>query len=343
MITSYVYAARAIVGDRDEQEDACAFAVIGRERPRSVAKAEASRQGAEGASEAHGRGLLAILADGMGGHVGGRRASTTACEAFVAACLAGEASGANEPNEVEVPNTAGVTDKTSVAPQETGAAREDLAGPPPLAAALEAANEAIASEIARDPSLRGMGCTLVAAYLDGKGVRWISVGDSLLFLYRRGRLERLNADHSMAPVLDDLVRRGLMDPFEATLSPRRHLLRSALTGQPLEIVEHRDETLPLEAHDWLILASDGLETLSDAELEGLLAEVSDESPDRVVEALLERVEARGALLQDNTTVMAIQPRFDETGATAHARGKTADADAEPGEGLVQTVRLTQLG
>ena len=39
-------------------------------------------------------------------------------------------------------------------------------------------------------------------------VHWVSVGDSPLFIFREGKLMRLNADHSLAPLLDERVRLG---------------------------------------------------------------------------------------------------------------------------------------
>ena len=76
-----------------------------------------------------------------------------------------------------------------------------------------------ARRAAAKPELAGMGATLVAAQVRGDEVRWISVGDSPFFLVSAGKLERLNADHSMAPQIDALVARGMLTAEEAEHHP----------------------------------------------------------------------------------------------------------------------------
>ncbi len=78
-----------------------------------------------------------------------------------------------------------------------------------------------------------MGSTLVAAIVAGDEVRWISVGNSPFYMVSAGRLERLNADHSMAPQIDALVARGVITAEEGAGHPGRHTLREAVMGQPL--------------------------------------------------------------------------------------------------------------
>src|SRR4249920_174131 len=141
--------------------------------------------------------LLAVVADGMGGHAGGAVASKLAVEAFVHAVEQGGG----------------------------------------LADGLQDANAAVGKEAARNPSLAGMGATLVAAQVRGDEVRWISVGDSPFFLVSAGRIERLNADHSMAPQIDALVKRGVLTADEAEHHPGRHTLREAVMGQPLTLID----------------------------------------------------------------------------------------------------------
>ena len=66
-----------------------------------------------------------------------------------------------------------------------------------------------------------MGSTLIGAAFSEQGVEWISVGDSPLYLYRRGEIALLNEDHSLAPELDRLVAAGRLSPAEARRDPRR--------------------------------------------------------------------------------------------------------------------------
>ena len=123
--------------------------------------------------------LLAVVADGMGGHAGGAVASQLAVDAFIHA-------------------------------MEQGGGLDD---------GLHDANQAVGRGALARHELTGMGATLVAVHLRGDEVRWISVGDSPFYLVEAGKIVRLNADHSMAPQIDALVARGMLSAEEAEHHP----------------------------------------------------------------------------------------------------------------------------
>ena len=268
MVTGFRYASRAMVGAREGQEDSCQFAPVS---PAGGGTVPLERRPASRVET-----LLAVLADGMGGHVGGAEASTIACASFVAAYQ-----------------------------EETGSERSRLAG------ALDTANRAIAAALRRDRSLHGMGCTLVGAAFTDQGLQWVSVGDSPLLLFRDDKLYQLNEDHSLAPLLDELAANGEMTLAEAEADPRRNYLRAALTGDGIEMVDLSASALALREGDVVLLASDGIEVLSHAEMADLLAARTGDEPEALVAALLEAVEAKAAAGQDNVTVMAVRPVFEE--------------------------------
>ena len=228
-----------------------------------------------------GADLLLVVADGMGGHRAGARASEVAVTAFGDSFKA--ASGGLEVR---------------------------------LRQALEAANAAVGAAAA-DPGCRGMGCTLVACAVAGDDWRWISVGDSLLWLVGDEGPRRLNADHSLRPVLEHLVEIGRMTREELEGDRSVHQLRSALMGEDLTMIDEGVPPRPLRAGDRIVLASDGLETLAPAEVAQVCAAGVNAS-DAVAE-LLRRVEAAGRPSQDNATVVvyrharagAVQRRFVE--------------------------------
>ncbi|MEL6289904.1 MAG: protein phosphatase 2C domain-containing protein [Pseudomonadota bacterium] len=261
-IDRYAHASEAIVGARGHQEDYSLF-VFAEGGPQDTATGE------RGAGE-----LLAVLADGMGGHVAGETASRTGCAHFAESYIALRA----EPRER-------------------------------LTSALDAANASLASAINADGALDGMGCTIVGAAFGERGLRWISVGDSPLYLYRERALYRLNEDHSMAPVVDDMADRGLLGREAAVRDPRRHMLRSALTGVEIDLVDIGEKLLVLEPGDLVLLASDGLDVLSHRRIAEIIATHADGDPAEIVALLIDAVEAHGAPDQDNTTVMAVQPKF----------------------------------
>src|SRR6202043_3218049 len=84
-----------------------------------------------------------------------------------------------------------------------------------LKSALTASTEALAKGVEANAALKGMGCTLGAAWIDDLGIRWTSVGDSLLLLYRLPDVIRLNADHSLGSFLDEQPRKNKITRSEA--------------------------------------------------------------------------------------------------------------------------------
>ena len=212
------------------------------------------------------RAPLAILADGMGGHHGGAIAARLAIDTFLDACRA------------------------SPAKTFTGA----------LETALLDANRALAARAREDARLDQMGCTLIATAIEGGMLHYISVGDSLLWRVGEARIERINADHSMMPVVTAAVAQGKMTLEEA--QAHGSMLRSALTGRPIDLVDLRSIEL---AHDeCALLASDGILTLGESEVHALAGPVGRAAQARV-DALLDAVEYAGEPDQDNCTVLLL--------------------------------------
>lgn len=273
-------AARATVGTRSGQEDAFRlWPADGKIRAGNEA------------------GLLAVLADGMGGHTGGAVAGRTACAKF--------------------------TDIFSTS--ANGYAQR-------LGTALEASNRALAESVASNAALRGMGCTLIGAWLDQSGIRWASVGDSLLLLYRFPDVIRLNADHSLGSLLDEQARQKRISEAEAKEHRNRNALRSALTGSKIELIDLRSEPLELRAGDWIVLASDGLCTLAGDEMADIIYRHRQATPEEMAEALIEGTLAKRHADQDNTTVVAVRidagtPAADEaTTRIIHRPSESDDRD-----------------
>jgi PPM family protein phosphatase len=216
----------------------------------------------------HADDLLLVLADGMGGHAGGEVASELVVEHFCTAY-------ANSPGNVPVD----------------------------LRSCLDVANEALAKTVAEMPELSGMGTTLIGCIIRGSRLYWVSVGDSPLWVCREGVLQRLNADHSMVPLLDDMVRTGVMDEEAALLDVRRNMLRSAVAGKALELVDLCDEPWRLQAGDNVIVASDGVETLTVDELASVLTNSQDKSLQELANEVTASIEAVADESQDNASII----------------------------------------
>ncbi|MGH6816267.1 MAG: PP2C family protein-serine/threonine phosphatase [Hyphomicrobiaceae bacterium] len=216
--------------------------------------------------------LVVVLADGMGGHIGGALASRTACESFL-----------------------------------TAFAHSNAAIVERLKQALAEANRAIARKVADNPKLSGMGSTLVGASFGPAGMEWISIGDSPLYLYRYGEIAPLNEDHSLAPALDRLALEGKMTAAEAKNHPYRHMLRAAVTGEELDLVDFSRRPLAFEPGDCVVLASDGILTLDAAEIARVISASQAEGVEAVAAALIRAVENARDPYQDNATVIVVRP------------------------------------
>ena len=269
------FAARQIPGKRDYQEDDYGL-LDGRDL------------GLDGSEHS-----MLLVADGMGGHVGGATASGLLSKTFVEAY-----------------------------PQAPGPIVDRLRG------CLEAANKAIADAIAESPELDSMGSTLVAAVVASEGLNWISVGDSPLWLFREGQLERLNADHSMAPVLADLVATGRMTSEEAAQDPSRHSLRSAVMGDEIHLIDVSSQPVAVKQGDRLLLASDGLMTLNEQEIADILKKTQGAPLEDSAAALIQAVEDAEHPHQDNTTVLLYE-LAEGTELAAAALGEEEPAQDKP--------------
>jgi len=240
----------------------------------------------------------------MGGHVGGAVASKTAVANFIAAWQRDNGTGDGGDGDGDGDDACdGDGDDDGDGACDGDGDGDDI--PARLTAALTVANDSLRDRVAADASLTGMGCTLVGAVITAGKLRWISVGDSPLWLLQGGELRRLNQDHSMAPLLQNLVDAGRMTAEEAAADPRRHALRAALMGDELNLVDCAGVALPSHEPARVLLASDGVQTLSDGEIAAIMRDTP--AADPCAARLLQAVEDKQHPRQDNTTVMVYDP------------------------------------
>jgi serine/threonine protein phosphatase PrpC len=172
--------------------------------------------------------------------------------------------------------------------------------------ALAHANREVGIAVEARPELAGMGCTLVVVLFFADRGEWLSVGDSFVLRWRDGGLERINPLHTYASELDAQVERGEISADVARDHPDRAALTSAIQGGLLEEVAQGElDTAP---GDIVMLASDGLATLSDDEIALVCAESTDQSEParRIANTLIERVSAYARPSQDNATVIVVR-------------------------------------
>lgn len=147
------------------------------------------------------------------------------------------------------------------------------------------------------------GTTLVAASVQPDGLRFVSVGDSHVYLYRNGKLYQLNRDHNYFSELLEQVKAGTITLEEAQRHPERAHLTSYVGIEALQLVDYNVEPVELRVGDRVLLCSDGLfKTLSIREIAEVMANAEESE---MQTALMEAVKAKGKRKQDNTTIVVL--------------------------------------
>ena len=223
------------------------------------------------------RAHLFLVADGMGGHRAGERASALAVAAIEQFTL----------NSFRWFFGSNSSDAERVLAQ--------------FQAAIRHADARILEEATEHPELRGMGTTVTMAFQLGAQLCVIHVGDSRAYLYRDQELYQLTEDHT---VVADMVRSGTLRPDEAAGHRLRHSITNVVGGPELGVkVEAR--ALAVQDGDRLLLCSDGLTEMvaTDAIAATLDAEPAPEAAAKKLLAL-----ANDGTASDNITLIVV--RFD---------------------------------
>jgi protein phosphatase len=161
---------------------------------------------------------LFVVADGMGGHNAGEVASAIAVRAFREFIIQADAT----------------TEGT-------------------LAEGFSLANEEVMNAAATDPGYVGMGTTVVAAVVRDDRLLFGSVGDSRIYVWRRGTLTQLTRDDSW---VSRVIPHEVVTAEEAQRHPMRHVLTKVVGLR--EDMEPSVGARPFARGDVLVLCSDGL-------------------------------------------------------------------------------------
>ncbi len=208
---------------------------------------------------------MVLVADGMGGHVAGEVASELAVSTIAD----------------ELIHQKDLTDYKER-----------------LIRAIESANKQIYNEAEANEVYSGMGTTIVAV-LASDSKLWIAhVGDSRAYLWHPlTKLKKLTEDHSL---VNELIRRGQIQPEEADNHPQRHMLTRALGTLPEVIVECNE--WEWQPQDRLLVCTDGLTThLTEDQINTVLND--DKELTEQVDTLLHLVLDEGG--HDNITMVLL--------------------------------------
>lgn len=168
---------------------------------------------------------------------------------------------------------------------------------------IAAANKEVLRTALEEPSMAGMGTTMVVASVVGEYLYVANVGDSRLYLIKDD-IRQITQDHSL---IAEMVRLGELNPEEARNHPDKNIITRAVGTE--ENVEMDFFDLKLEPGQWFVMCSDGLSNMvEDSEILRIVGETSREGKDPTA-ALIEEANKNGG--KDNIAVIAVQPFSDE--------------------------------
>lgn len=222
-----------------------------------------------------------VVADGMGGHRGGRLASRMCVETIIRD-LEGADIQWNDPHQIR-----------SLLEQS-----------------LLRANTEVNRAARMNEDVYNMGTTAVVVALVGNQAHIAHVGDSRLYLVRNGHAVRLTTDHTAAQFL---VETGQISSTEAAGHRDSHRLMRAIGIVAQVEPDVRDEAQMIRQHDVLLACSDGLYDV--VEGREMAAAVTRFGPQEAVDKLIELALRRGG--PDNVTVVVFR-RDDRDGLATRA-------------------------
>jgi serine/threonine protein phosphatase PrpC len=221
---------------------------------------------------------LMIVSDGMGGAACGEVASALAVETIARECALAAAPASDPPAVLARAEVSARTNR--------------------LLDAVQSANRLIHESAEKDADKRGMGATVVVAWLEGLRLSLVHVGDSRAYLFRGGALQRLTFDHTLVA---EQVRVGILTPQQADTSAWQSVLIRALG--PDEVVELDVDEQQMHGGDVVLLCSDGLTRMvRDAEIAGVLGDTS--AAQETANQLVKLANQRGG--EDNVTAVVMR-------------------------------------
>ncbi|HYP27129.1 MAG TPA: Stp1/IreP family PP2C-type Ser/Thr phosphatase [Blastocatellia bacterium] len=218
------------------------------------------------------KGMLFVVADGMGGHSAGEVASSIA---------------------VETVSRVYYDDKND--PEES------------LRKAFQQANRDIHAVSVKNASLSGMGTTCTALVLKDGTALSAHVGDSRIYLVRDGQIYVMTEDHS---AVMEMVKRGLISHEEARYHPDKNIILRAVGSQPDVEVSSWEEPFPVKASDQFVLCSDGLyDLVTDEEIKDAVLSAD---PHVACEGLISLAKERGGYDNITVGIIRLQPPGDKS-------------------------------
>lgn len=219
--------------------------------------------------------VMGLVADGMGGAVGGEEASRLVVEAVQAHFL-GAARGSADLRTL---------DARAIADR--------------LRTAIQAANLAVIERVQLNPALKGMGTTATLVFVRGRQALIAHVGDSRAYLLdsQQQWISQVTSDHSF---VEALVGAGHITEEQAQHHPMKNVLYRALGQTPDTPVDLYERSL--KAGDRIVICSDGVTRhVSPQDMSRLV--LAEDDPAVVTQRIIDLGNERGG--EDNLTVIVL--------------------------------------
>lgn len=247
----YELAAQSVIGNREEQQDRFGYDIKGDE------------------------GITAVC-DGMGGHEGGKIASTKSVEMLL------DMYNKNYP----------CLDYHCL-----------------LMNCAYDIDEQIAMLKNSDGEKMMAGSTLSAVIIKDKKMTWLSVGDSRIYLFRNDEIKQLTRDHNYKLDLDERLKTGKIDReyYDSQISKGASLVSFMGAGR-LPFIDCNEQAFELKQDDRIIITSDGLyKTLSDDSIKTLVSNFTNiRQAASAIESKACRTSRNTKAMRDNTTFVIIK-------------------------------------
>lgn len=222
--------------------------------------------------------VLAVVADGIGGHRAGEVAAEIAVETISADVASSDLS---QPLHI-------------------------------LREAIIHAGNVISEKAAADPAQQGMGSTCACVLVIGSRLYTAAVGDSRIYLIRENAIQQLTTDHTW---VQEAIEHGVLAPAEARKHPNAHVIRRFLGSREEVVPDTRlrlhagegdnqaeaNQGLELQPGDILVMCSDGLTDLVDDH--EILSTLRTRNNRGALEDLVKQSNRRGG--HDNVTVITL--------------------------------------
>lgn len=213
-------------------------------------------------------GVMAVIADGMGGYINGKIASSIAVNTFV-----------REFSKL----------KNIYSVKEFFLETSFLSN----------------KEILEKSKKEKMGTTLAAVLIKEDYLYWTSVGDSAIALFRDGEFINLNKKHIFESILNEQYISRKITKQEVINNPMKKRLTNYIGHDDFKDIEISKEPIRLIKGDKIVLCSDGVyNSISEFEIENIL--MKNIKPYKASEEIINVIKNKNYLKQDNATIIILQ-------------------------------------